>query len=85
VLAFPVERTSWSSLSRRAVPPTRPGTDGRFRLTGLPAGEYYLAVVTSIESDEATDPAFLEALVQGAIRITLAEGETRRQDLRIGR
>jgi carboxypeptidase family protein len=85
VLAFPVERTSWTTTSRRVVTPVHPGTDGRFRITGLLAGEYYLAVVTTIDSDDATDPAFLEAILPGAIRIAVAEGETRRQDLRIGR
>ncbi len=83
VVAFPVERASWTSTSRRMLPPVRPGTDGRFRLAGLLPGEYYLAVVTAIEQDEATDPAFLEAILPGAIRIAVAEGETRRQDLRV--
>lgn len=84
VLAFPVERSSWTSTSRRVAAPARPGTDGRFRLPGLVAGAYYLAVVTAVGPDEATDPAFLEAIVPSAMRVSVAEGETRRQDLRIG-
>jgi hypothetical protein len=67
------------------VPPVRPGTDGRFHLAGLLPGEYYLAVVTAVDQDEATDPAFLEAILPGAIRIAVPEGRTVRQDLRIGR
>ncbi len=52
VLAFPIERASWTTTSRRAVPAVRPGTDGRFRVAGLLAGQYYLAVVTAAEPDE---------------------------------
>jgi hypothetical protein len=85
VIAFPVERASWTPASRRMVPPVRPGTDGRFHLAGLLPGEYYLAVVTAVDQDEATDPAFLEAILPGAIRIAVPEGRTVRQDLRIGR
>jgi hypothetical protein len=38
-----------------------------------------------VDQDEATDPAFLEAILPGAIRIAVPEGRTVRQDLRIGR
>ena len=85
VLAFPVDRASWTTVSRRLVPPARPGTDGRYRLTGLLAGDYYLAVVTTMDSEDGSDPAFLEALVPGTIKISIGHGETRRQDLRISR
>jgi hypothetical protein len=85
VIAFPVERASWTPASRRMVPPVRPGTDGRFHLAGLLPGEYYLAVVTAVDQDEATDPAFLEAILPGAIRIAVPDGRTVQQDLRIGR
>ena len=85
VLAFPADRASWTSTSRRSVPPVRPGTDGRFRLAGLLAGEYYLAVVTAVDDDDAQDPAFLEVLLPRAIKIVIAGGETKKQDLKIGR
>jgi hypothetical protein len=85
VIAFPAERTSWTTVSRRAVPPVRPGTDGRFRLVGLLPGDYFLAVVTAVDPDDLSDAAFLDGIVPGAIRIALGAGETRRQDLRIGK
>jgi hypothetical protein len=85
VLAFPVERSSWTTVSRRIVPPARPGTDGRYRLTGFLEGDYYLAVVTTMDSDDGSDPAFLEAIVPGAIRVTIGRGQTIRQDLQVGR
>jgi hypothetical protein len=85
VVAFPTDRASWTTTSRRSVKPVRPGTDGRFRLAGLLSGDYYLAVVTAIDDDDATDPAFLEALLPGAIKISIGEGEVKKQDLKIGR
>jgi hypothetical protein len=85
VVAFPFERESWTTTSRRAVPAVRPGTDGQFRVTGLLAGQYYIAVVTSVEPDEAMDPAFLDAILPGAIKVTVQDGQTVRQDIRIGR
>jgi protocatechuate 3,4-dioxygenase beta subunit len=85
VLAFPIERESWTTVSRRVVPPVRPATDGRFVVSGLPAGEYYLAVVTSVDSEEAADPRFLEGLVPQALRVRVPEGATVQQNVRIGR
>ena len=85
MLAFPIERTSWTTTSRRAVPAVRPGTDGRFRVSGLLASRYYLAVVTAAEPDEIMDPAFLEAILPSAVRVTIKDGEIVRQDLRIGK
>jgi hypothetical protein len=85
VVAFPVERASWTSLSRKIVPPARPGTDGQFRLIGLMPGEYYLAVVTAMDADDNSDPAFLEAILGSAIKLTIGAGETKRQDLKIGK
>ena len=61
----------------------RPATDGRFRITGLLPGEYHLAVVTAIAEDEHADPAFLEAIVSGAIRVTVGDGQVVQQSLRI--
>lgn len=85
VFAFPADRASWTTLSRRRVPPARPGTDGRFRLNGLLPGEYYLAVVAVMDEDDATDPQFLDAVLPSAIKITVGDGELKRQDLKIGK
>ncbi len=86
VFAFPADRSAWTPWARSGgLDPVRPGTDGRFRVGALLPGEYYLAVVTSIESDDATNPSFLETLVPLAIRLMVAEGEQKTQDLKIVR
>jgi hypothetical protein len=83
VLAFPVERSSWTTTSRKLLAPVKPGTDGRFRIGGVLPGDYHLAVVTAVGQEDTGDPAFLEAILPGAIKISVGAGETRRQDLRI--
>jgi hypothetical protein len=85
VVAFSADRASWTTTSRRFVAPVRPGTDGRYRVNGLLPGDYYLAVVTAVGQDESADPAFLEAILPSAIKVTVAAGEARKQDLKIGR
>ncbi len=87
VMVFPVNPEYWLFGSRRIVT-TQPGTDGRFSVGGpgpalLPAGEYYLAAVTDVTKDEQYDPAFLQSLVTASLRITLAPGEKRTQNLAI--
>jgi hypothetical protein len=65
------------------VSPVQTATDGRYRLVGLPPGDYFLAVVTEVGRDDGADPQFLESIVSGAIRVTVGAGQTLRQDLRI--
>jgi hypothetical protein len=51
---------------------------------GVPAGEYYLAALTDLESGEWNDPALLDRLIQSSIKVTLRDGEVTTQDVRIG-
>ena len=84
VMAFPVDRAHWTTTSRRMVPAAHPATDGRFTISGLPGGDYYLAVVTEVDPDEAADGRFLETLIPMAIRVVVPERGTVQQALRIG-
>jgi hypothetical protein len=83
VIVFSTDRTFWTSASRRVRAPIR-SIDGKFRLTALPPGEYYLAVVTDVHPSDWGDPAYMEQLAAAAIKITIAEGEKKVQDVRIG-
>lgn len=87
ILVFPEDKAYWVHGSRRIVT-TRPGTDGRFTLSGagpttLPPGRYLLAAVTDLGRDEQFDPAFLGQIVPAAIPIVLGPGEKKIQDLAI--
>jgi protocatechuate 3,4-dioxygenase beta subunit len=83
VLVFSQERALWSS-PRRFSGAIRIGSDGHYRVAGLPPGAYYLAVVTVIEPQQTTDPVFLEQLMTGAIPIRLTDGQKVVQDLKVG-
>jgi hypothetical protein len=83
VIAFAADRRYWGPGARR-VQAVRPGVDGRFVVNDLPAGDYLLAAVTDIDQDEWQDPAFLEQLVSASVKVSIASGEKRVQDLRIG-
>ena len=82
IIAYPSDRTLWTAPTRR-VAQARPGSDGKFTLRNLPPGEYLLAAVTDAEPGEWMDPAFLALLVDSSIKVTLAEGEKKTQDIKI--
>jgi len=82
VVIFSTENRFWVPQSRR-IQATRPGTDGRFAVRGLPAGEYRLVAVSDIEPGQWYDPALLRQLFASSIELTLADGERKTQDVRV--
>ena len=83
VVAFAADRTQ--RRAARRVVSTRPASDGHFALRDLPPGEYLLAAVTDLEPADLADATFLEQLVPASIRIPLATGEKKTQDVRMAR
>lgn len=83
VIFLPTDEQLWQTGTRRRPPPQRPDTTGRFRAVDLPPGEYYMALVTDYEPDQLSDTTFLQSLVPAAIKITLAEGERKVQDVKL--
>jgi len=83
VIVFSTDTRFWTPQSRRIVS-SRPGTDGRFIVRNLPAGDYFVAAVTDVEPGEWFDPKFLEQLRAASARVTLAPGDKKVQDLRLG-
>lgn len=81
MVAFPADRRLWPSVRR--IQSVRPGVDGAFAIRGLPAGEYMLAALADVDLVDLKDTAFLEQIVPAAIRVTLADGEKKVQDLTI--
>jgi uncharacterized protein (DUF2141 family) len=83
VILFSVDKTFWGQRSRRFKTPVRAGMDGKFTFTGLPAGDYYLAALTDFEPSDVSNPLFLEQVIPSAVKVTVAEGEKKAQDLKL--
>jgi hypothetical protein len=84
VIVFSADRSHWGTAPRRTSGVVKVGSDGGYRITGLPAGSYVLCVVTDVEPNSVADPSFLEELARAGVALTLTEGEKRRQDFKIG-
>jgi len=81
---FSANREHWTgSTSRRVRSITRPNDEGVYQFTSMLPGEYFLVVLNDLEPADLYDPSFLEQLIPAAIRITLAEGDKKVQNLRI--
>jgi hypothetical protein len=76
VVVFTADRALWTTSPRRNSGVIKVASDGRYRVTGLPAGDYYLCVLTDIDPRQLSDVSFLEQLAtSGGVRVTLVDGE----------
>lgn len=82
IVVFSTDRAYWTIGSRR-IQQVRPSSDGKYKLSGLPAGEYYMCAVTDLDQSQLYDPSALDALAAGSFKITLADGEKKVQDLKL--
>jgi protocatechuate 3,4-dioxygenase beta subunit/sarcosine oxidase gamma subunit len=82
VLAVAADSRYWTLGTRRIVT-AQPAADGRYAFRGLPPGEYRLAVVTEFEVENRLDPAYLQQISPVSTSVTLTEGGSVRQDLRL--
>jgi hypothetical protein len=83
MLVFSTDKSAWTSMSPRLRPPTRPASDGRYRVVGLPPGEYFVAALGEIAAVDYLDASFLEQVAAAALKITLGEGEKKQLDLKL--
>lgn len=74
VLAFPDDETRWHAQSRHIMT-ARPDQSGRYMITGLPAGSYWLVAIDPTDAGEWFDPTFLAAHRDAAMRVRLTDGE----------
>ena len=81
-LAFSTDQTFWRPQSRH-ISTARPDQTGKFRIRGLPPGEYYVVTVDPAEQGEWFEPAYLEEHRAGAGRLTLGDGETKTYDFKV--
>lgn len=84
VIAYSADRALWVPGTRR-VQAVRPDVDGRYSIRGLPAGDYLLAALLDVDQDDWQEAGFLDRLVPASIKLSIAKGEKKTQDLRIGR
>jgi hypothetical protein len=84
IVVFTTERRFWQAGSRRLAH-ARPATNGLFDVRDLPPGEYYIAALDDLDTGTWQTAQFLDELVPGSLRLSVMEGETTTQDLRIAR
>ena len=82
VLVFPQDRDRWAP-GLRYIQSGRPDQNGRFRVSGLPPGEYGVVALDSLDDADSRDPEFLERVRTAASSFTLMEGETKTMNLRL--
>ena len=83
VVIFPSDSNSWrDGTATRRVRQAHATALGRFDITDVPIGEYYVAAVINRWTVDSTDPAVLDRLVAGATKVSLAEGDQRTVALR---
>ena len=83
IVIFPSDSNSWrDGTAFRRLRQTRVTTLGRFELTELPPGDYFVAAVINRWTMDSIDPALLERVIAGATKVSLAEGDQRTVALR---
>jgi hypothetical protein len=82
IVIFPADRTLWHPHSPR-VRVARPAADGGFSSRDLPGGDYRVAALTDVEDGEWRISSFLESLYDASIAVSVIDGRTTRQDIRI--
>jgi hypothetical protein len=82
VVIFPVDTKRWGPNSRY-LRVGRPDQDGRFKVSGLPAGDYEAIALERLEQGQNTDPEFLGRVQPRATTFSLLDGETKTLDLKL--
>jgi hypothetical protein len=87
VIAFPADSTAWREIGvvARRGRSARVSKDGAFVISGLPAGEYFVAAIPTGSSADWRDPKVLDTLVGTATRVTLGDGEKKSIAIRTAR
>lgn len=83
IVVVTTERSLWLPGARR-IRVAAPATDGSFTVNDLPAGEYAVAAVQDLDTADLANEDFLTRLLGSAFKLSLSEGERRRQDLKAG-
>src|SRR3954451_1480469 len=82
VLAFSTDPSLWRPLSRQIMT-ARPDQTGKYRIRGLPRGDYYLVAVDPAEQGEWFEAAYLDEHRAGAQHLTLGDADVKTQNFKI--
>ena len=82
VILFSTDATTWRPQSR-TIMATQPDQTGAYQFRGMPPGAYFLVAVDDVEQGEWFDSVFLDEMRPGAIRVTISDGATGAQDLKV--
>ena len=82
VLAFPTDSSLWKPQARQIMT-ARPDQTGKYRIRGLPPGDYYLVTVDPAEQGEWFEPAYLDEHRAGAAKLTLGDSDVKTQDFKV--
>jgi protocatechuate 3,4-dioxygenase beta subunit len=82
VVIFARDERKWEGTSRY-IGTAVPDQDGKFRVSGLPPGDYDVAAVDSIEPGQSGDPDVLSRIRDRAAALSLGDGETKVLDLKL--
>jgi hypothetical protein len=82
VLVFTTDRSLWRPQARRIMT-ARPDRTGKYRIRGVPPGEYFVVLVDPTEQGEWFDPRYLDTQRTGASRVRVDEGDSKTQDLKV--
>jgi hypothetical protein len=82
VVIFARDRQKWEPPSR-AVRTARSDQEGRFKIGGLPSGEYLACAIDFLEPGQENDLEFLDRIQTLATRFSLSEGEMKLLNLKL--
>jgi hypothetical protein len=82
IVVFPVDREKWTPNSRY-MRTARPDQDGRYKVNGLPPGEYRVIALDYVDPNDWNTPEFLDGIRNKATALSINEGEAKSVDLRI--
>jgi hypothetical protein len=83
VIVFAEDASRWTYASR-FIRTARPSQDGRFTLR-MPPEDYLVIALRNIEQGQWQDPEFLGSIRDQATRVSLGEGETKVQNLKVAK
>jgi hypothetical protein len=83
VVVFPTDPAGWTDfgVAPRRLRSARPLKNGKYTITGLPAGDYYIAAISEDAFSSWQSPDVLAELSRSATQVRIIDGDTHTQDL----